>query len=101
MNSQNRHDPMHSLWRSRSPKCHCTVFGQQQERDVKRFVYKVARGRERQRDLIGGEGSSGEGVALAAANLALLTPASQDLVDVLLSKGFFLLLGFLFFSHLQ
>ncbi len=52
-------------------------------------------------DLIGGEGSCGEGVALAAANLALLTPARQDLVDVLLSKGFLLLLCFLFFPHLQ
>ena len=68
---------------------------------TKDFFFVFVTGKGTRPNLIGGEGSCGEGVALAAANLAFLTPARQDLVDVLLSKGFFLLLGFLFLSHLQ
>ncbi len=48
-----------------------------------------------------GEGGSGEGVALAAANLALLAAPRQNLVNVLSSKGFLFLLGLILFAHLQ
>lgn len=51
--------------------------------------------------LVHSKGGCGEGVAFAAANLALLSTPSQDLINVLFSKRCFFLLGFFFFANLQ
>lgn len=65
------------------------------------YVDKQLAFSEQKACLVAGEGSCGEGVALAAANLALLSAPCQDLVNVLISKGLFFLLCFIFFANLQ